>query len=483
MIIFRWIVRFNIIKNFKNYIFSTICNKPYNWHVDNHSWEIVDKINKASEILNVFNTTTFRYVQFVVWCLVSLFSIFFISWFIAGFTIILWISICVIIYKFDKLLVIKYEKIYLMQHKVSTLLYDYISNIKTLISLRFEKQSQEKLLNKIEEIGSDYLQNEKLSEKKAFVTENILKIYTYSAIAIYCIMEIKNWNVIIVWNIVILYQYLQTIWDLFDNFGDYYNDIVRMWTEFNTIKYLTSNDSWIINSNKLDKNISKIDILNLKFENNTSQNKHFLKNINLRLEKWKKVALIWHSWSWKSTLLSVLRGLYIPNSVEVVIDNKKYDDLNSINSVSTFIPQDPEIFENTIWFNIGFWIKNKEEILLKYAKLSCFETVLNKLPNWFDTDIKERWVNLSWWEKQRLALARWLLVAEDSEIILLDEATSSVDKKTESLIYDNIFDYYKDKIIVASTHNLNILNKFDYVYVLKNWEIIDEWIPGSISVG
>jgi ATP-binding cassette subfamily B protein len=60
------------------------------------------------------------------------------------------------------------------------------------------------------------------------------------------------------------------------------------------------------------------------------------------------------------------------------------------------------------------------------------------------------------------------LVAEDSEIILLDEATSSVDKKTESLIYDNIFDYYKDKIIVASTHNLNILNKFDYVYVLKN---------------
>jgi hypothetical protein len=79
-----------------------------------------------------------------------------------------------------------------MQHKVSTLLYDYISNIKTLISLRFEKQSQEKLLNKIEEIGSDYLQNEKLSEKKAFVTENILKIYTYSAIAIYCIMEIKN---------------------------------------------------------------------------------------------------------------------------------------------------------------------------------------------------------------------------------------------------------------------------------------------------
>jgi hypothetical protein len=79
-----------------------------------------------------------------------------------------------------------------MQHKVSSLLYDYISNIKTLISLRFEKQSEEKIKDKISEIEPVYINNYKLSERKAFVTENLLKIYTYSAIAIYCFMELKN---------------------------------------------------------------------------------------------------------------------------------------------------------------------------------------------------------------------------------------------------------------------------------------------------
>jgi hypothetical protein len=79
-----------------------------------------------------------------------------------------------------------------MQHKVSSLLYDYISNIKTLISLRFENKSQEKLNNKIKEIESIYINNYKISERKSLITENFLKIYTYLAISIYCFMELKN---------------------------------------------------------------------------------------------------------------------------------------------------------------------------------------------------------------------------------------------------------------------------------------------------
>ena len=90
------------------------------------------------------------------------------------------------------------------------------------------------------------------------------------------------------------------------------------------------------------------------------------------------------------------------------------------------------------------------------------------------TDIKEKGVNLSGGQKQRLALARGILAAKDSEIILLDEPTSSVDPKTEAIIYQKLFDVFRDKAFVSSMHRLHLLDQFDYIYILDSGRIIDE---------
>ena len=90
------------------------------------------------------------------------------------------------------------------------------------------------------------------------------------------------------------------------------------------------------------------------------------------------------------------------------------------------------------------------------------------------TIIGEKGVNLSGGQKQRLALARGILAAQTSEIILMDEPTSSVDPKTELIIYKRLFDLFKDKVMVSALHRLHLLDHFDYIYVMHDGKIVEE---------
>jgi ATP-binding cassette, subfamily B, bacterial len=96
------------------------------------------------------------------------------------------------------------------------------------------------------------------------------------------------------------------------------------------------------------------------------------------------------------------------------------------------------------------------------------------LPQGLQSDIREKGVNLSGGQKQRLALARGILAARDSALVLLDEPTSSVDPRTEALIYEGLFKAFRDKAIVSSIHRLHLLAQFDYVYVLHQGRIVSQ---------
>jgi ABC-type multidrug transport system fused ATPase/permease subunit len=107
-------------------------------------------------------------------------------------------------------------------------------------------------------------------------------------------------------------------------------------------------------------------------------------------------------------------------------------------------------------------------------ELARFTPVLQRMPHGLNTDIREKGVNLSGGEKQRLALARGILATKDSSILLLDEPTSSVDAQNELLIYKNIFREYHHKCIISSIHRLHLLDMFDKVYVLDHGKIVQQ---------
>jgi ATP-binding cassette subfamily B protein len=169
-------------------------------------------------------------------------------------------------------------------------------------------------------------------------------------------------------------------------------------------------------------------------------------------------------------LLRVIRGLFLPERINVSFEkdsqkNKNYDWLKQH---TTLIPQDPEIFENTIRFNITLGVTISDKEIDEVVRLARFDSVLKRLPDGYNTDIRERGVNLSGGEKQRLALARGLLAAKQSEIILLDEPTSSVDMTNEKEIFTDLFAAWPNKTFIVSVHRKYLLDMFDTVYEMTD---------------
>ena len=199
-----------------------------------------------------------------------------------------------------------------------------------------------------------------------------------------------------------------------------------------------------------------------------------LHDIHLQIVRGKRIALIGESGSGKSTLMALLRGLYDAQpGAEVKVDGVNTE-VASIAETITLFPQEPEIFENTIEHNITLGLPFEVKDILEVCNTAHFTEVLKQLPKGLQSNIMEKGVNLSGGQKQRLALARGILAAKSSDIILLDEPTSSVDPKTEIQIYEKLFEECREKAVISSLHRLYLLSYFDYVYVLQAGRIAAE---------
>jgi len=167
--------------------------------------------------------------------------------------------------------------------------------------------------------------------------------------------------------------------------------------------------------------------------------------------------------------------LYDPEpETSITVDGLHHQGLDLIAGSVTLFPQEPEIFENTIAYNITLGLPYENAEIASICQTVHFTDVLAQLPKGLSSNIVERGVNLSGGQKQRLALARGLFAARDNEIILLDEPTSSVDPKTESRIYERMFAEMGDKVVVSALHRLHLLTRFDYVYVLSQGKVVDQ---------
>ena len=115
-----------------------------------------------------------------------------------------------------------------------------------------------------------------------------------------------------------------------------------------------------------------------------------------------------------------------------------------------------------------------DEDIDQVCQVARFAEVVKQLPNGLQSNIQEKGVNLSGGQRQRLALARGVLAARISDIVLLDEPTSSVDPKTELAIYRELLREFADKAVVSTLHRLHLLPLFDYVYIMQNGSIVDQ---------
>tara|TARA_B100000795_G_scaffold265595_1_gene247620 strand:+ start:906 stop:2645 length:1740 start_codon:yes stop_codon:yes gene_type:complete len=211
---------------------------------------------------------------------------------------------------------------------------------------------------------------------------------------------------------------------------------------------------------------------NVHFKYNPEEKK-VLKSINLEFQGGKMTALVGHSGSGKSTILNLIPRFYNILSGDIKIDDHSIYNTKifSLRKNISLVSQDTTLFDDTIKNNIAYAnLDASDEEIIEAAKLSYSEEFINNLPNKYDTIIGENGVRLSGGEKQRLSIARAMI--KKSPIILLDEATSSLDSQTEEKIQEAINILTKNRTTVVIAHRLTTILNSDKIHVIDNGMVI-----------
>tara|TARA_Y100001936_G_scaffold85968_1_gene84233 strand:- start:1470 stop:2126 length:657 start_codon:yes stop_codon:yes gene_type:complete len=188
----------------------------------------------------------------------------------------------------------------------------------------------------------------------------------------------------------------------------------------------------------------------------------------------KMTSLVGHSGSGKSTILNLIPRFYDAQSGDITIDDQSIytATIKSLRQEVSMVSQETTLFDDTIKNNIKYARHDaSDEEIYKVAKLSFCDEFINNLPNKFETVIGENGIRLSGGEKQRISIARAML--KQSSIILLDEATSSLDSETESKIQEALKILTRNKTTVVIAHRLSTILNSNNIYVIDEGKIID----------
>ena len=216
-----------------------------------------------------------------------------------------------------------------------------------------------------------------------------------------------------------------------------------------------------------------IDFKNVNFKYDTKEDSA-LNLINLKIKGGKMTSLVGYSGAGKSTILNLIPRYYDCNSGDILIDKQSIykSKLSSLRKNISLVSQDITLFDDTIKNNIAYADLNaSEDEIKKVAKLSFADNFIQKLPYKYDTLIGENGLRLSGGEKQRISIARAML--KKSKIILLDEATSSLDAETENKIQQALSILIKDRTAVVIAHRLSTILNSDSIYVINNGKVIE----------
>lgn len=223
------------------------------------------------------------------------------------------------------------------------------------------------------------------------------------------------------------------------------------------------------------KIVGDISFQNIEFAYPTRKDMQVLKGINIDIKAGQKIALVGQSGSGKSTIVQLLLKFYNPSSGQIILDNKNINDLDltAFRQNIGIVPQEVILFGGTIRENISYGkpLATEEEIIMAATQSNSWEFI-DSFPDGLDTIVGERGIKLSGGQRQRIAIARAIL--KDPKILILDEATSSLDAESEKLVQDALDLLMENRTSIIIAHRLATIREVDCIYVIDKGKIIEK---------
>ena len=224
--------------------------------------------------------------------------------------------------------------------------------------------------------------------------------------------------------------------------------------------------------NKILNRFEKIEFEKVKFQYPNSH-KDILNEISFVIQKNKKIALVGPSGSGKSSLMALMIRLFDNQEGNISINNNNIQKLKLANlrKIFSLVTQDTVLFDGSIYENIKYNSSSSKKNIEDAIKFSCVNDFVDDLPEKLETNIGENGVKLSGGQRQRIAIARAL--AQQNQVILLDEPTSNLDLKTEATLFKNLSNL-KNKTLIVIAHRLSTIKDFDEIYFIESGKLIEK---------
>jgi ABC-type multidrug transport system fused ATPase/permease subunit len=496
---------------------------PLSWHDEHHSGATAHRVQQSSQALAAFAQSQYIYLNSAVRLLGPLVALTFVQP-IVGFAAICGFALIISsVFGFDRAMLKLANQENDAERRYAATLVDTLGNTGTVYALRQARSVAARLQHRLLAVFVPLRRAIVLNEMKWLTVDLSTRVLNCCLVALFVWLATRAaaatdaaaatraaaapdaaaathaaaaGKALLLGSLYMVWEYAQQAAGVIASIASHFQTFARQHADYASADLIRNSlphpaPAPSTKSTSADRPWQRMSVRDLTFHHSSRRTAPALEHLCFTLERGKRYALIGASGSGKSTLMRVLAGLYAAERIAITLDDgptrvSSAETAQWLRRGATLIPQDAEVYEGTLGENLALCESVQgpppPAALAGALEVSCASDFIHPSPAGLEAAVHERAANWSGGQRGRIALARGILAACGSDIVLLDEPTASLDPATEARVYTNLFAAFDDACLVSSVHRLSLLGRFDQVLVMQEGRLVAQGSPDELAL-
>lgn len=449
---------------------------PLAWHERHHSGETTHRVQQSTHALYDFAQSQFIYLQNTVRLVGPIVALWLISPLVGTVAVVGYGLIGLLITRFDRHMMQLAVEENRAERRYSATLVDVLGNVFSVLALRRGEGVARLIADRLADAFGPLRRSIVLNEAKWCSVDLLASMLWCVLVAVYAAeaggvfggLAGAAAGGVALGKVFMVYEYAQQAGGVITAIAAHFQSLSRQRADYAAARPLIEAPQSGMPTAPAGGGWHRLALVELRFAHAAARGGAALAIDRLELVRGRRYALIGPSGAGKTTLLRLLAGLDQPEGGRLTLDDDAVrDPAERLRALATLIPQQAEMFDGSLAENLALGADPGALRIDAALHAAGADALVAGLPEGLATRVSEGGANWSGGQRQRLALARGVLAAEGSGLVLLDEPTSSLDPESESRVYQRLFEHFADAALVSSVHRLHLLDRFDEVILMQ----------------
>ena len=477
---------------------------PLSWHESHHSGATAHRVQQSTQALANFAQSQYIYLNSAVRLVGPLVALWWVDP-LVGFAAMMGFALIVAsVVGFDRAMLRLANEENEAERRYSATLVDTLGNTGTVYALRQAKGVMARVERRLLAVFIPLRQAIVVNEIKWCTVDLATRVLNCCLVALFVWLasrgggELISGKTLLLGSLYMVWAYAEQASSVIASVAAHFQTFARQHADYTSADVIRNSTPAALHAPAvaaeppIAPNWQRLVIRDLTFHHSWSRTaRPALERLAFSLERGKRYALVGASGSGKSTLLRVLAGLYPAERIALTADGgptcvSPAEAAQFFRAQTTLIPQDAEVYEGTVGENLGLCESVNgpptPHAYVAALELACATDFVQPTPIGLEISVAERASNWSGGQRSRVALARGILAAAGSSLVLMDEPTANLDPATEARVYTNLFAAFAGATVISSVHRLNLLDRFDEVLVMQEGRLVGQGSPQSLAL-